>query len=198
MAQRLDGLDWGSLVERCIDRDEDAWRTIAERLWPVIVRDLERVSRNRGLAEDLAQEVFLRLLADGCRRLRNYEIERGASFPAYVHACASNVYRGYLKSKQGRDEVRWTDLERAESEPSPSRLSESLQGRELRERIHELRPRLRTACLLYLDGLTYKEIGRIMAVTDGTVGSYLDETKKALRRGIGQPQPSHPSFGGPS
>ena len=57
---------------RLSDGDRSAFPTLLEQLWPIILAFAERGLRHREDAEDVAQEVFLRI----CSRISDFDRER--------------------------------------------------------------------------------------------------------------------------
>jgi RNA polymerase sigma factor (sigma-70 family) len=79
-----------ALIRRALAGDEDAATLLIRRLMPVIRarvrrwlgRDGERLAPHDG--EDLVQEIWLRLIDDGGRRLLAYDPNRGATLEGYA------------------------------------------------------------------------------------------------------------------
>jgi RNA polymerase sigma factor (sigma-70 family) len=82
--------------------DEDAWRTLFERLWPFVISVVWRRLKDRSAAEDAAQEVFLRLL-----RMRPFpQISEPEEFKAYVWRMSVNVAHDYTAKRDRLDRDR--------------------------------------------------------------------------------------------
>ena len=71
-------------IEACLHGDEEAWDIFSVQATPVIFtavrRTLERYTQRASIDDvhDLAQDIFLRLVKDNCRLLRNYDSSRSA------------------------------------------------------------------------------------------------------------------------
>jgi RNA polymerase sigma factor (sigma-70 family) len=80
--------------------DEDAWTGLYERLWPYVFAINYRLVRARhDVAEDLSQEVFLRL-----RRYCPFaRLQNAEELKAYVAAMCRNVVRSSLKTAHHRE-----------------------------------------------------------------------------------------------
>lgn len=86
------------LIKRLSARrdDEVAWRLLYDSLWPYVFSIIYRkVSSQKELAEDLSQEVFLRIL----RYVDFTKLQKPASFRSYVARIARNQVADYLTSK---------------------------------------------------------------------------------------------------
>ena len=49
------------LIQRCLRRDEQAWSLLVARYQAMVLTVVQRMVRRGDVAEDLAQEVFLRV-----------------------------------------------------------------------------------------------------------------------------------------
>ncbi|MBB4398533.1 RNA polymerase sigma factor [Bradyrhizobium sp. ERR14] len=77
-------------------KDQDAWRKLFRALWPFVIAVVWRRLRDRTLAEDAAQEVFLRLV----RTSPFPEISNAAQLRAYVWRVAINVSTDLLQRRR--------------------------------------------------------------------------------------------------
>lgn len=79
--------------------DDAAWRSIYRRLWPFVVAIAYSRVRDKGTAEDIAQDVFVRIA-----RLRPYNrVDGPEQFRAYVWRMAVNVANSYARSARRRE-----------------------------------------------------------------------------------------------
>ncbi len=85
-------------VQAVLSGDIDAFESIVERWKRPLVNLAYRYCLDRGRAEDLAQEAFLRAF----RHLRSWR--RDAAFSTWLFALASNLYRTELKRLPPRAE----------------------------------------------------------------------------------------------
>ena len=141
--------------------------------------------RERELAEDLAQEVFLKAY----RALESYD--PGRKFSSWLFKIAHNSTIDHLR----KTELQTVPLE-AEN-PDDRGLAEVLEdtstvtpehrllgtdlGSALVESIHELRPAYREVILLrHREGLSYQEIVEVTGASLGTVKTNLHRARKDL------------------
>ncbi len=79
--------------------DKDAWDGFVRRYAGLIVSAVRGVAREQGDAEDLVQEVFLRLCKDGFRLLRTYDPAR-AGLSTWLTIVARSTARDVLRRRQ--------------------------------------------------------------------------------------------------
>lgn len=144
---------------------------------------------------DLTQETFLKAY----RGLARFRAEAGLE--TWILRIAANVWKNTLRSRQAdkRSAARTVPLEEAGPLPgalarvagparedaTPAPLDRVIRGEErrmLREAVEELPPRMRRSVLLRVDqGLKYREIATIMAVSVDTVKTQLHQARQRLR-----------------
>lgn len=159
-------------------------------------RDLAyRVLGDVGLAEDVVQEVFVRLFSDGVT------FEARAQFTSWLYRVVLNRAIDVRRSERRRIAAtgassngvgRLTDGGDALSgaagrEPAPIEAVEAAdQAAGVRRAIDELSPKLAEVVVLrYPQDLSYEEIGEILGVPPGTVKSRLNRAHEALRKLLG-------------
>lgn len=145
-----------------------------------------RMVRNPELAEDLTQEVFVRVY----RSLRSFEGR--ASLSTWIYRVAYNVAMSELAKARYRHEMGSLDDigqraivdDRWESEAKMlDKIDQARAIRLISRMIDELRPEQRGAIALYYQGgKSYREISEIMGIPIGTVKTILFRAKTELRR----------------
>ncbi|MBI4466704.1 MAG: sigma-70 family RNA polymerase sigma factor [Acidobacteria bacterium] len=177
------------LVRRCLAGDSAAWETIVRTHTRRLYNLCYRFTGQRQEAEDLAQEVFLRVF----RTLKSYDPRQG-SLGVWLHRVGRNLLIDYYRAtRRQRLTVSLEDelphLEEKESAaPPPDRTVALSELRATLERaLTRLSPELREAVILRdLQGLEYREISQVLDIPEGTVKSRLNrgraELGKALKR----------------
>lgn len=177
------------LMLRVRDEEPGAFGELVERYWPKVFGRFLRTVANRQDAEDMAQEVFLRLY----RARENYEPR--AKFNTWLFHIVQNVTRNAIRARRRKPVVRlnpicenedtqfppeqlWTD----ESD-SPSRpLERSELAGVVREAVSDLGERQRQAVELHqFQHHTYAEVAESMDMTPKAAKSLLYRARIQLR-----------------
>jgi len=179
------------LVRRCVAGDAAAWEEIVQTYNRRIYNICFRFAGSATDAEDLAQEVFIKMY----RTLASYDSSKGA-FVTWVTTITRNLLVDHFrKTKQDRI----TDsLDATSPHEDAQPLSEQIQDqsappdqhvrrREASEAIHaalsKLSPELREAVILRdLQDFDYREIATVLKVPEGTVKSRINRGRAELAR----------------
>jgi RNA polymerase sigma-70 factor, ECF subfamily len=155
-----------------------------------LVTVLEHLVGRRDLAEDLAQDVFLRIY-----RARKRYVP-GAKFSTWLFTIANNVASNALRSQSRRKEVNWKarpgestgantldQMAQAASALMPSRQMDKAEVRDVvREAIGTLNERQRLAVLLSkFENMSYEDIAETMEMTPQAIKSLLSRARGNLR-----------------
>ncbi len=173
------------LVRRCLAGEEAAWEEMVRHYSRRIYNLAYRFTGNRAAAEDLTQEVFLRLY----RTLEQYDPREG-DLSSWLMRVARNLiiddYRRRTRTptENGEDLAGHEYYLRADEREDPHALVER---RELSEQIHaalaKLSPELRACVILRdLEGLSYHEIAELLQIPEGTVKSRINRGRLELAR----------------
>lgn len=176
------------LMLRVRDGDVRAFEELVRRYQNRLLTLLYHVTASREQAEDLTQEVFLRLF----RARKRYQA--GARFSTFLFTIANNVASNALRSQSRRREVQVEAAGNGDSAPldqmavarsgfMPARqLDKAERAAFVRQAINQLSERQRMALLLCkFEGLSYAEIARIMGLTEKAVKSLLARARQNLR-----------------
>jgi len=178
------GSDEGLLVERTRGGDLRAFDALVERYKDSVYRFILHNVWKEDVAEDLAQETFVRAF-QGLQRFRG-----SASFRTWLYRIALNLcidHRRKLRASRGTH----SSLQEAEAQlgpllapPDPDRaLSQEELADQVQRAIRSLPERLRNVTVLYdLEGMSYQEIARLEGCPLGTVKSRLFAARQELRR----------------
>jgi len=177
------------LVERCLRGDGPAWEELVRRHARRVYNLCYRFTGNSAAAEDLSQEVFLRVY----RTLGSYQPAQGA-FPTWLARLSRNLLIDHYR-RMRRD--RLTDslddaMPHVEARHSPTPSPEAhTQAVELSEQLQQglarLSPELREAVILRdLQGLEYNEIQLVLQIPEGTVKSRINRGRIELARVLGE------------
>lgn len=164
-------------VERVLAGDVSAFEGIVRRWQGPLINMAWRYCRDRGRAEEMAQEAFLRAWR-GLSRWR-----RESNFSSWLFALAANVYRSELKRFP-------TETMPLEDASEPSRPGTQLHELEEQERCEALRravlalpQRYREPVVLYyFHEMDVAAAARTMGMPEGTLKARLGRARALLRR----------------
>ena len=171
------------LAREALAGSEAAYRELVTRYATPAVNFIFRFVRDRALAEDLAQEGFLRVY----QRLNTFDRER--KFSSWFFQVLRNITIDYLRINRlptsSLDEL----AEEGNQGASVDRVSaspEELAGQSelataMGAALSRIRPEYREVVVLrYQEGLTQPEIAEILGIPSGTVKTYLHRARKEL------------------
>ena len=97
------------LVKACVgSNNEAAWAEFIRRFQPVIAKVVARTARRqwpqapRHLVDDLVQETYLKLCADDCRLLRQFQSRHRDSIYGFLKVVAASVVLDHFKSEKAQ------------------------------------------------------------------------------------------------
>jgi len=172
------------MVERCLQGDDAAWETVVSSYAKRIYNLTYRYTGRRDEAEDLTQEIFIRVY----QNLKSFCSDSG-SFQGWIMKVGRNLiidqYRRTRRFQQsaGTEEMESMNL-KDEKVPSPQRGVEQTEAsRFLREGLQALSPELKEAIILRdLEGLAYQEIAEFLGIPEGTVKSRINRGRLELAK----------------
>jgi RNA polymerase sigma-70 factor (ECF subfamily) len=118
------------LVQACVQSgDQAAWEEFIQRfnrLISVIVLRTARASgeTSNSILEDLIQETYMKLCADRCRLLREFQFEHPNAIFGYIKVVTANVVRDHFKAIH--TEKRHADVEAMPLDAAPEVLDEAV------------------------------------------------------------------------
>ncbi len=169
---------------------EKAYRELLDRYQRPVFSLVYRMVRDRELAEDLAQETFVKVF----NHLESYNPKY--KFSSWIFKIASNLSIDHLRKKtpelvsldgsrnaRTSEEAESSRITIASSDQTPDQHLEAKElGGEIELAIGQLRSEYRTAIVLrHIEGRPYEEIAEIMEVPLGTVKTYIHRARSELR-----------------
>lgn len=169
---------------------EAAFRELVRRYERPVFSLVYRIVRDRALAEDIAQETFIKVL----NGIRSYRPE--FKFSSWIFKIANNAAIDQLRRRTldtlsldgsptatSADEMGATALQIGAGGESPL---EEVAARELGEAIEHaigrLRPEYRACIMLrHVEGYSYEEIAETLDLPLGTVKTYIHRARNELR-----------------
>jgi RNA polymerase sigma-70 factor (ECF subfamily) len=176
------------MMQRAAAGDEAAFNCLAEKYHRPIIHFLFRMVRNQAIAEELAQEVFLRVY----RSRQSYRAE--ARFTTWLYRIAVNLAVNHARDTRRERSVQTVYLDASDEETGATpdvaddkplaeeRLLNQERGRAIRARVIELPERQRMAVVMHkYQGMDYREIGAVLKLSESAVKSLLFRAYQTLR-----------------
>lgn len=164
-----------------------SWEQIVEEHSARVYRLAYRLTGNVHDAEDLTQDVFIRVF----RSLHTY---RPGTFEGWLHRITTNVFLDKMRRKQ---RIRFDAL----SDEAAGRLASTEKGPEatyhdvrfdddVQKALDALAPEFRAAVVLCdIEGLSYEEISATLGIKLGTVRSRIHRGRAQLREALAHRAP---------
>jgi len=180
----LSGTEEKALVERCRRGEDEAWRELVDRFGQRIYSVAYHFTLKREDAEELAQEIFLKIFEN----LHRYD--GGFPLVAWIVSVSRNLCIDRYRRRKREKSFRFVSDEAvapmltARDDPAADALQKE-RAKLLFSALAEIPEDLAEVLVLRdLDGLAYEEIGRALALPDGTVKSRLFRARAEVTRRI--------------
>jgi RNA polymerase sigma-70 factor (ECF subfamily) len=185
--EQLRGFDDAGVVTAFLGGEERAFQELVERYQTRLLNFVYRTIGDREKAEDLVQEVFIRVY----RHLHRFD--RSKKFSTWIYTIASNLAKNELRNRSRNPLVlfqtirkSWQDDDRPlQFEDTTARPDDLFRKRHLRELVEESVAKLpahhrEVFVLRELEGKSYEEIAEITSCNLGTVKSRLNRARSAF------------------
>lgn len=185
--EQLRGADDAAIVEAFLGGEERAFQELVERYQTRLLNFVYRTIGDRERAEDLVQEVFIRVY----RHIHRFD--RSKKFSTWIYTIASNLAKNELRNRSRNPLVlfqtmknSWDDEDRPlQFEDTSARPDELYQRRHLRELVEATVAKLpdhhrEVFVLRELEGKSYEDIAEITDCNLGTVKSRLNRARNAF------------------
>lgn len=154
-------------------------KELFERHHDELYRYLVRLTSDRDLADDVAQETFIRWV----------EREPAASEPrAWLFRVATNLIRDYARVQSRRAELLGGNPGKVPAATPAMTPDQNIEGAErrlvIREILGSLPEKDRVILLMQLEGFSHKEIAEAINTTTGSVGTMLARALKRFSRAV--------------
>lgn len=174
----MDAAHERELVDRCQRGEEAAFQELVDQYKDLVFAVIARTVQDRGRAEDLAQDVFLRIY-------RGLPYFRGeARLSTWIYRIVANVC---MQARTSGPVPVSLDDERIGTTIGPSGPDRQFSDLELRDRLEKAIARLPDNQRLliaghYLQGVQYEDLAAAFKLPLGTVKTQLYRAKRQLRR----------------
>jgi RNA polymerase sigma-70 factor (ECF subfamily) len=172
---------------------EPAFRELVRRYERPVFSLVYRMVRDREVAEDLAQDTFVKVL----NHIDRYSPE--FKFSSWLFKIANNVAIDHLRRRRldtvsidgapdatSASEVEASTIQLASEQESPlEELASRELGSAIERAIGALRPQYRACIMLrHVEGRSYEEIAATLDLPLGTVKTYIHRARHELRRAL--------------
>jgi len=167
--------------------DVAAFRTIVEHHHKPLINFIARFTGDRDAAEDIAQEVFLRVF----KAAKDYKPQ--AIFKTWLFTIATNLCLNEIRANKGSPKI--VDLSGLHEKEypvtapeafSPQKAAENAElSAAVRRAIQNLPENQRIAILLrQYNDFSYKEISKIMGISLSAVESLIQRARQSLKKSL--------------
>lgn len=175
------------LVKRCLTGEDTAWEQLLQAHNRKIYNLCYRFTGRTGEAEDLTQEVFIKVF----QTLATFDAAQG-SFATWLNRVARNLLVDHYRRTRKDRVTSSLEDEAAAIEDKPGKEEMPLARLEARERhellqaaLDRLSPDMREAVILRdFQDLDYDEIAQVLRVPQGTVKSRINRGRLELAKVI--------------
>ena len=167
------------------------WDDLVRQHSSRVYRLAYRLTGNQHDAEDLTQEVFVRVF----RSLASYT---PGTFEGWLHRITTNLFLDMARRRQrirfeGLGDRRGADCCVTTSPRPPRRSTPAISTPTCRQALEALAPEYRAAVVLCdIEGLSYEEIAATLGIKLGTVRSRIHRGRAQLRAALDHRRPRHP------
>jgi RNA polymerase sigma-70 factor (ECF subfamily) len=194
--RRAQGVDWSQLTDaeimvRVGEGDDSGFNILIEKYRKQIVHFMFRMTRNQAVAEELAQEVFLRVY----RSRGTYRAE--AKFSTWLYRIATNLGVNHARDNKYERSAQNVYLDQPDPETgttpdvadSTLSVEQELVREErmnaIRKHVMALPERQRSAVLMHkYQEMDYKEIGKVLKLSESATKSLLFRAYQTLRENL--------------
>ncbi len=187
-------MDWSATVQQCLLGNSAAWAALVRAHHRRVYAICYRFTGSGTDAEDLTQEVFLRIYSS----LKSFDADRG-SLPVWITTLTRNLLIDHFRRTRNQrltsslDEG-WTEggedrgaipVDRLQSKGpgQHEQLARREMQRMVQQALAQVSPELREAVILRdLQEMDYKEIAQVLSIPEGTVKSRISRGRAELAR----------------
>ncbi len=157
----------------------EIWKKLVKELGPKIFRLAKRITNNTHDAEDISQDVLLKLYNN------QEQLEKISSLPAYVLTMTRNLSIDLIRKQKVKAEVELIgDHESAEAITLPTSQKEEAK-QIVNMALNSLdEPAKSVIQLREIEGLAFAEIAQITGLSEGNIRVILSRSRKMLKEKV--------------
>ncbi|WP_446742714.1 RNA polymerase sigma factor [Silvibacterium acidisoli] len=181
-------MDDAEIMLRVREGDDSSFDVLIEKYRRPIIHFMFRMVHNQAIAEELAQEVFLRVY----RSRHTYRAE--AKFSTWLYRIATNLGVNHARDTKYERAAQNVYLDQPDPEtgttPDVADMTASIEQemvkdermKAIRQHVFALPERQRTAVLMHkYQGMDYKQIGEVLKLSESATKSLLFRAYQSLR-----------------
>jgi RNA polymerase sigma-70 factor, ECF subfamily len=158
----------------------ESFDELFRRLYPALLRYLHRLTGDADIAEDAAQEAFVRLLD---RSIPQSDVR------AWLFAVALNLVRDIARRRTRRAQLLQGTPVLPSSPAAPDEVAErGEQIARVRMALEQVPERDRQMLLMREEGFSYEEIASVVGVAPGSIGTLLGRALRRFAKAYGDPE----------
>jgi RNA polymerase sigma-70 factor (ECF subfamily) len=190
--EQLQELDDGQVVARHLAADPQAFGSLVDRYQTRLLNFINRTIGDRERAEDLVQEVFIRVF----RHIQRFDQTK--KFSTWIYTIASNLAKNELRNRSRNPLVLFQTIKKnwesdhrpLQFEDTTARPDDLFRKRFLKDAVDQCVAQLPehhrdVFVLRELEGKSYQEIAEITGCNLGTVKSRLNRARNSFAQLIG-------------
>jgi RNA polymerase sigma-70 factor (ECF subfamily) len=173
--------DEESLVRRAQERDADALARLYEAYFDKIYRYIAARVRNKAEAEDLTQQVFMKML----QSISSFKY-KGLPFSSWLYRIAHNQVVDFLRQKNKKATVDIEGLPIPDTKDDPEHLLEKqVDIEQVKRATQKLTPAQQEVISLRFTGeLSISECAKVMGKSEGAIKALQHNAVLALRKAM--------------
>lgn len=167
-------MDEQQVISLVKDGEAKAYRHLVERYQTGLIIHIENLVKDRMVAEDIAQEAFVKAYYS----IKKYD-ESKSAFSTWLYRIAINKLKDHLRKAKIH-----IDLASIEEMVGDEEAMSEAKKNEIREKVKNLQPPEYSKVIqaYFWEGKRYEDIAQSMSVPIGTVSTWMNRAKQALRK----------------
>ncbi len=176
------------LLDRCLKHEPGAWNDFVDRYMGLIYHVIHHVSHARSAVlkpddvEDIAAEVFLAIVDDNYRVLRQFR--QASALPTYLAVIARRICVKEVVKRHREAELGHITASRSiTADDNSDEIEPIASAEEVEHMLKDLPEKEAEVVRLYhLKYLNYRQIAKQLDIPENSVGPILAKARKQLRR----------------
>ena len=164
------------LIKRACSGDAGAFRDLLDLHYMTVYRMAFKLCGGKDYAEDVTQMVCMKL----AQNMASFKQE--ASFTTWLYTIVLNTVRDWERSQKRH---KASDIEGLEIDSEARTPEQSLSARQQMDKVRALpEPEREIIFLVFSEGLSHREVAKIMGVAESTISWRIHEARKILNKEV--------------